>query len=29
VVPTLVILALTLCVQAIGDWLRDRTDPRA
>lgn len=29
VVPTLVILALTLCVQAIGDWLRDRADPRA
>lgn len=28
VVPTVVILALTLCVQAIGDWLRDRADPR-
>jgi peptide/nickel transport system permease protein len=29
VAPTLVILALTLSVQAIGDWLRDRADPRA
>lgn len=28
VVPTLAILALTLSVQAIGDWLRDRADPR-
>ena len=29
IVPTVMILALTLCVQAIGDWLRDRADPRA
>jgi peptide/nickel transport system permease protein len=29
VVPTLLILAVALCVQAIGDWLSDRADPRA
>jgi peptide/nickel transport system permease protein len=28
IAPTLLILALTLSLQAVGDWLRDRADPR-
>jgi peptide/nickel transport system permease protein len=28
IAPTAVILLVTLSVQAIGDWLRDRSDPR-